>query len=351
MSMGSNQADVVTSLFERYARDLMKDFQGTDNLFNDIAQDRVGYGAGYAMWCDFSASAMALMSGVLPAIVNYNGYTPTHLAQFKAKSCVVPTSQVQRGDYIFFDWHPNSGAVCDHVGIARGSMSATGTVPTVEGNTTLGGGAQWNGGRCAIRVRSRGDIRAVCRPMYGSQNIPTPFAWLGVGVVSDNVATVQRALGISVDRDYGPATRSAVKVWQTKNGRKATGYVNAETYRAITGSSNAGSSVPTSPAQPTTTRPALVKLPLQLDGDLGPLTIAAWQWSYVLMGRKGLTVDGEFSPDSALVREIQKDCGADVDGSFGPATKKAFMRHMKATTFTQAIRAQQAWLNNYLKGK
>ncbi|HET8616358.1 MAG TPA: CAP domain-containing protein [Actinomycetales bacterium] len=47
------------------------------------------------------------------------------------------------------------------------------------------------------------------------------------------VKKIQRVVGVRADGIYGPRTRAAVKRWQKRHHRKATGYVNAATRRAM----------------------------------------------------------------------------------------------------------------------
>lgn len=62
---------------------------------------------------------------------------------------------------------------------------------------------------------------------------------------------------------------------------------------------------------------------LAVDGSLGPLTIKAWQRVM------GTTQDGVIStPDSSLIRAVQKRLGLKQDGSAGPITRKAVQKHL-----------------------
>jgi hypothetical protein len=56
---------------------------------------------------------------------------------------------------------------------------------------------------------------------------------LKVGSKGDNVKAVQKKIGATADGDFGPKTKGSVADWQKKNGLKATGVVNAETWRKM----------------------------------------------------------------------------------------------------------------------
>src|SRR3712207_6489258 len=53
------------------------------------------------------------------------------------------------------------------------------------------------------------------------------------GVRSPRVASVQKALGLTVDRVYGPATKRAVKRFQRRHGLAADGIVGPATWALI----------------------------------------------------------------------------------------------------------------------
>jgi hypothetical protein len=66
--------------------------------------------------------------------------------------------------------------------------------------------------------------------------------------------------------------------------------------------------------------PPLGHLPLRVDGDFGPQTVAATQRVC------GATVDGIWGPDSK--RALQRHLGVPADGAVGPVTIKALQRHV-----------------------
>lgn len=64
-----------------------------------------------------------------------------------------------------------------------------------------------------------------------------PGSWyrrlLSLGSFGDDVARVQRTVGVRVDRDFGPKTRRAVIAWQTAHHLTADGVVGPKTARTI----------------------------------------------------------------------------------------------------------------------
>ena len=56
---------------------------------------------------------------------------------------------------------------------------------------------------------------------------------LKLGATGPRAASVQKALGLTVDRVYGPATRRAVKRFQRRRGLTADGVVGPTTWAAI----------------------------------------------------------------------------------------------------------------------
>ena len=58
-------------------------------------------------------------------------------------------------------------------------------------------------------------------------------ARLSPGAAGPAVATVQRAVGVTVDGEYGPATKAAVEAWQHRRGVPQTGAVDPATWLAL----------------------------------------------------------------------------------------------------------------------
>ena len=72
-----------------------------------------------------------------------------------------------------------------------------------------------------------------------SSNPNTARATLGVplrkGSKGEAVATLQKALGLTADGDFGPGTEAAVKAWQAKEGLTADGIVGPKSWAKLVG--------------------------------------------------------------------------------------------------------------------
>ena len=67
----------------------------------------------------------------------------------------------------------------------------------------------------------------------GGSRAANPLPVLSMGDQGDYVKTLQNALGINADGDFGPATKAAVMAFQTKNQLTADGVVGKNTWAAI----------------------------------------------------------------------------------------------------------------------
>jgi peptidoglycan hydrolase-like protein with peptidoglycan-binding domain len=112
------------------------------------------------------------------------------------------------------------------------------------------------------------------------------------------VAEVQRWLGITPDRIFGPATRRAVKRFQRRRGLLADGIVGPVTWRALRSSAGARRASTRGGGR----RSAVVLLQREL----------------------GIAADGIFGPATqAAVKRFQRRHGLVADGIVGPATWSA----------------------------
>lgn len=180
--------------------------------------------------------------------------------------------------------------------------------------------------------------------VIGSSSVPSG-SYLGY-----DIATTQRLLNANgaslvVDGRYGPATRAAVRAFQSTHGLAVDGLAGPLTQAALRGSS------------------APVGSLLSVDGVVGPATISRAQQL------AGTTVDGVISWQSRLahrhawrvtsytsgtsgsqfVRALQRKLGVTVDGHLGPATIRAMQRRLGVTVDGSlgpvTARAWQARLN------
>jgi peptidoglycan hydrolase-like protein with peptidoglycan-binding domain len=118
------------------------------------------------------------------------------------------------------------------------------------------------------------------------------------------VAALQRALGITVDRVFGPRTEKAVRGFQKRAGLEVDGRVGPDTRRAI----NAFLARQVPPGR------------VLQAGDEGRAVAR-------LQRALRLPADGVFGPRTRkAVRAFQKRAGLEVDGVAGPATLRALNR-------------------------
>ena len=112
---------------------------------------------------------------------------------------------------------------------------------------------------------------------------------LKLGSRGAGVTAVQRALGIAADGIFGPKTRAAVRVFQTRHGLVVDGIVGPKTRAA-------------------------------LFADRGRGLTRAW-WVAPVQRALGVAVDGVYGPQTrAAVRAYQARHGLVVDGIVGPQT-------------------------------
>lgn len=157
------------------------------------------------------------------------------------------------------------------------------------------------GSLCAVLSGVAGPASA--KP--GSDQPPpvTTCANLDQGAQGHAVKTIQKAVGTTVDGDYGPATAKAVKKWQKSHDVPPTGVVDAATWAALPGHVGrkacgqkvSGSGVTVSCASLSAGASGLAVVVLQhalgvsADGDFGSLTQAALE---KVQTTAGLAVSG-----------------------------------------------------------
>jgi hypothetical protein len=124
---------------------------------------------------------------------------------------------------------------------------------------------------------------------------------LKVGSTGPRVAAIQKWLGLSVDRVYGPATKRAVKRFQRRHGLNADGIVGPVTWSAL-------KSAHARAARTHGTRG-------------GPRVATRGQYVRILQSALGISVDGVFGPNTQrAVKRYQRGHGLTADGIVGPAT-------------------------------
>ena len=123
------------------------------------------------------------------------------------------------------------------------------------------------------------------------------MAILKSGLSGEPVRRLQKALGVPVDGDFGPATETALKAWQKSHSLKTDGIAGPDTFAAM----------------------GLYELILLKNGTRGDLVKK-------LQTKLGIDADGVFGDGTEeAVEEYQESNGLDADGVAGPET----LAHMK----------------------
>jgi peptidoglycan hydrolase-like protein with peptidoglycan-binding domain len=127
---------------------------------------------------------------------------------------------------------------------------------------------------------------------------------LKVGSTGPRVAAVQKWLGLTVDRIYGPATKRAVKRFQRRHGLTADGIVGPATWETL--------------------KRAHARSARSTGRGGGPKVQSRGQYVRILQSALGIGVDGVFGPATQrAVKRFQRSHGLAADGVVGPATWSA----------------------------
>jgi len=220
--------------------------KGTVALILEVARKEVGtiegpkdnetkYGAftkaNFLAWCGSFVMWCANEAGVkVPNTVS----TVAGAAAFKKMGTWFDADcgqSPQPGDILYFDFPGDGVDRISHVGICL-SISGDGIVETIEGNTSgKKKGDQRNGGEVCLQTRAyKPNAKKVMvsivgwgRPNYkGNEvtaSVPVSEAPVFPGTIKpgdkgESVKTIQKALGLAADGDYGPATKKAVIAFQ-----------------------------------------------------------------------------------------------------------------------------------------
>jgi peptidoglycan hydrolase-like protein with peptidoglycan-binding domain len=154
-------------------------------------------------------------------------------------------------------------------------------------------------------ARRRGVVRLALLAALVALVVAAPADAGGVlklGSTGPRVAAVQKWLGVTVDRIYGPATKRAVKRFQRRHGLSADGIVGPATWAAL------------KRAHARSARSAGGRSKVQSRG----------RYVRILQGALGITADGVFGPATQrAVKRFQRSHGLAADGVVGPATWSA----------------------------
>jgi hypothetical protein len=186
--------------------------------------------ADFLPWCGSFVMWCANEAGVkVPTTVS----TVAGAAAFKKMGTWTDAKDAspQPGDIAYFDFPGDGVDRISHVGIVVAN-NLDGTVTCIEGNTAGDAkGDQRNGGQVAKKVRGylpnkkkvMVSIVGFGRPNYSGNEVkakvpvveaPAFPGQIRPGDKGEGVKTVQKALGLLADGDYGPATKKAVIAFQ-----------------------------------------------------------------------------------------------------------------------------------------
>lgn len=173
----------------------------------------------------------------------------TTLMDYGKKNGLFVSSGFKPGDLIFFNWH-NSKTSADHIGICTSVTEKA--VTCIEGNTSVTNND--NGGNVMQRTRNLSVVVGAYRPKYytgakvslskGTAKADTVTLTVPVlkqGMKNDTVKALQSILNGrgyncgAVDGSFGPATLSAVKLFQKNKGLTIDGSVGPATWSKLMG--------------------------------------------------------------------------------------------------------------------
>jgi peptidoglycan hydrolase-like protein with peptidoglycan-binding domain len=152
-------------------------------------------------------------------------------------------------------------------------------------------------------ARRRGVVRLALLAALVALVVAAPADAGGVlklGSTGPRVAAVQKWLGLSVDRIYGPATKRAVKRFQRRHGLTADGIVGPATWTAL--------------------KRAHARSAKSTGRGGGPRVQSRGRYVRLLQQTLGIAADGVFGPGTQrAVRRFQRSHGLSADGVVGPA--------------------------------
>jgi len=190
------------------------------------------YGAWYGMngvpWCAIFVSWVfdkaGLPLGKIDSVKGFH-YCPSAYNYWKRNNQL--TYSPQPGDIVLYDWRGDG--LSDHTGIFVTWVKPNDTFTAWEGNTSFNNDS--DGGQVMLRTRSIRSVKSFVSPAVYGQTTNVSNDILQRGDQSSEVARIQKMLfdlkyDITVDGDFGPATRKVVKQFQKEHGLEITGIVD-----------------------------------------------------------------------------------------------------------------------------
>jgi CHAP domain len=156
----------------------VEDARGRQKYGAAYGMDGVAWCAEFQWWCFREAGASAL--------IPKTAYTPTFYSWFQQRGQASRTPRV--GSLVFYDF-PDSLPRIQHVGIVE-AINPSGTITTIEGNTTSGvAGSQDRGGGVWRRTRSQSAVVGYGHPAYEAVTA-APQVAPAAGFDPDTLATL-----------------------------------------------------------------------------------------------------------------------------------------------------------------
>ena len=183
----------------------------------------------------------------------------------------------------------------------------------------------WWTGKALLEVRYTGPTTSATAPtpVVAPPLTATGYPLLKRGDTGKDVMLAQRALGLTQDGQFGPATETTLESWQSRNAVPVTGQLDNATWTkmiqlGLVPARNGGSTTTTSPLS------AYVNTVLQR-GSTGAAVVA-------LQKALSITADGSFGPGTETkVKAYQSSKGLSPTGIVAASTWRALMGTIPAS--------------------
>lgn len=197
-------------------------------------------------WCGAFVSCMYIFSGS-PLNTEYKWgflYCPTGAVKMKNKGWLIPSTEAQPGDIVFYNWKGNKSlSMSEHTGIVSSKVKNN-YFTAYEGNTSLSDNS--NGGEVMNRSRSLNSVTGIFRPKLDITPVKISKAPPYNNViyiltspvkVSEHVKTFQNQLlklgyKINTDGAFNKTTYDALKKFQKDKGLVVDGALGPMSWNA-----------------------------------------------------------------------------------------------------------------------